>query len=444
MAGSTVLLALGVWAVLQKNPYQAGLYAYAYPEVLQVRQQTRTEAFQQEVAFYQERIRRNPQSGLDLAALAATYMQRARVTGQGRWYLLAEQTAVRSLGVLPFFNSGARLTLAEALQARHDFDGALKLIAEVLKAESHNSSARSLRASIRLALGEPQRALQDVIPLVERLPSTANLTLRALVYESLGKDTAALANFMAAIRLEQPDNFFASARVRTLLGRHYARRGELERARGLFQEALRIAPNYPQATLWLADLESRLGNYRSAERLYQQILGLHSAEGNAGAGSDTVYDHSAMRGLARLKRALGSPDETATWDRIEALLRLEVQHGAYGHRRELAQLLLERGRPQDLPEALGQAQLEARIRPDWATLSTLAWAQMRNKQLHAAQRSIRVALQAGIRDAELYYRAGQIEQQLGNQLQAEMYFAQAQEVDPRFDRGFRRWLGLEQ
>ncbi|WP_299428503.1 hypothetical protein, partial [uncultured Meiothermus sp.] len=98
----------------------------------------------------------------------------------------------------------------------------------------------------------------------------------------------------------------------------------------------------------------------------------------------------------------------------------------------------------DLPEALGQAQLEARIRPDWATLSTLAWAQMRNKQLHAAQRSIRVALQAGIRDAELYYRAGQIEQQLGNQLQAEMYFAQAQEVDPRFDRGFRRWLGLEQ
>ncbi len=442
ITGVTALLALGVLGVLQRNPYPAGLYSYRYPQVLQVRQQTRTSAYQQEIAFYRERLGRNPESGLDLAALAAAYMKRARVTGQGASYLLAEQAAVRSLGVLPFFNNGARLTLAEALQARHDFDGALKLIDEVLKAELRNSSALSLRASIRLALGQPQMALRDVAPLVELLPNTTNLTLRALVQEALGKDEAAVADFTAATQFEQPDDFFGSARVRTLLGRYHMRRGRLELARGLFQEALRIAPNYPQATLLLADLESRLGNYRVAEELYQQILGLHGAESNSAAGSGTVYDHSAMRGLARLKRVEGSVDEVAAWNSTEALLRLEIENGAYGHRRELARMLLERGRPQDLPEALEQAQLEARTRQDWETLSTLAWAQMQSGQLPAAQHSIQAALKVGFREAELLYRAGQIEQKLGHQPQAERYFAQAQQVDPRFDRKTRRWLGL--
>lgn len=444
MVGVTALLALGVWGVLRRNPYPAEPYGYRYPQVLQVRQQTRTSAYQQEIAFYQERIRRNPQSGLDLAALATTYMKKARVTGQGSWYLRAEQAAERSLRVLPFFNSGARLTLAEALQARHDFGGALELIEEVLDSEPHNSSALSLRASVYLALGDPQRALPDVTPLVELLPSSTNLTLRALVQEALGQDEAAAKDFVAAIGLEQPDDFFGSARVRTLLGRHHMRRGELEMAQKLFREALRIAPNYPQATLLLAELESRQGRYQNAERLYQQILGLHSAEGNAGAGSGTVYDHSAMRGLARLKRVQGSADEAVAWDRAEVVLRLEIENGAYGHRRELARMLLERGRPQDLPEALEQAQLEARTRQDWETLSTLAWAQMQSGQLSAAQHSMQVALKPGIREAEMFYRAGQIEQKLGNQQRAERYFAQAQQVDSRFDLKTRRWLGLEE
>lgn len=443
IAGAVVLLAVGAWGGVQKNQNQSGVFAYKYPEALRVRQQTRTSSYQQEIAFYQERLERNPQSGLDLAALAATYMKKARVTGQGGSYLLAEQAADRSLAVLPFFNSGAKLTLAEALQARHDFEAALALIAEVLQEEPRNSSALSLRASVNLALGQPGLALKDVTPLVELLPNPTNLTLRALVNEGLGRDEAAVADFTAAIALEQPDDFFGSARTRTLLGRHYMRRGELEMARGLLQEALRIAPNYPQATLLLGDLESRQGRYQIAEGLYQQILGLHSAEGNGAAGSSTVYDHSAMRGLARLKRIQGSADQAAAWERTEALLRLEIQNGAYGHRRELARMLLERGRPQDVWEALRQAQTEAKTRRDWETLSTLAWAQLNSGQLSAAQRSIQAALKVGIRDAELLYRAGQVEQKLGNLPQAEMYFAQAQQVDPDFDAKTRKLIGIE-
>jgi hypothetical protein len=82
--------------------------------------------FQNEIAFYQARIRNNPGDGLDLAALAGAYLGKARSSGQSAWYLLAQQAAERSLAALPFYNTGAELILAEVAQSQHDFSGALK------------------------------------------------------------------------------------------------------------------------------------------------------------------------------------------------------------------------------------------------------------------------------------------------------------------------------
>ncbi|MGQ0569534.1 MAG: hypothetical protein ACT4P5_08405, partial [Armatimonadota bacterium] len=45
-----------------------------------------TRALEQEIAFYQERVRRDPQGGLDLASLAGTYLGMARATGDLSWY----------------------------------------------------------------------------------------------------------------------------------------------------------------------------------------------------------------------------------------------------------------------------------------------------------------------------------------------------------------------
>lgn len=417
-------------------------YRYKYPDLLGVRKKVRTGAYQQEIAFYQARIQNNPGDGLDLAALAGTYLKRARVTGQGTWYLLAEQAAQRSLAALPVYNSGARLSLAEVAQARHDFGTALGLIAQVLAAEPRNTSAISLRATVYLALGRLSEAARDADRLASGSPNPTNLTLRALIREAQGQDTQALADFSQALRLEEPDDPFGSARVRTLLGRYYARHGELDLAAGLYREALRIAPNYPQATLLLADLESRRGHYRAAEAGYNSLLGAHAAQGNQSQGSGSVYDHAAMRGLARIKRVTGSPGEADYWDRTERILRFEVQSGAFGHRRELARMLLERGRPQDVPEALALARLEAKSRRDWETLGTLAWAQAKSQQWPQAKQTMQEALASGIRDAELFYRAAQIEQALGHVHRAEEYLARSRQTDPGFGATLKL-LGLE-
>jgi tetratricopeptide (TPR) repeat protein len=153
-----------------------------------------------------------------------------------------------------------------------------------------------------MAQGRVEEAAKLADELAQRNPTSANLAARALTEIAQGRDEQAIASF---------------------------------------QEALRISPN-PLSTLYLADLETRAGRYRAAEGRYQAILAM-------GEGSATLYDHAALRGLARIARLQGRSDADSLYAKAEAVLRREVASGAFGHRRELAELLLERGRAQDVP-----------------------------------------------------------------------------------------------
>ncbi|RIH84585.1 Beta-barrel assembly-enhancing protease [Calidithermus terrae] len=423
LAGLVVGLGLLAWREGSRLPEA---YRYRFGGLLEARSEARRGAYQAEVAFYQERLRRNPGSGLDLAALAGVYLKKGRVTGQSSWYLLAQQAAERSLEALPFFNTGALLVLAEIAEAQHDFGRAARVAGEILKEERSNPAARALLASVYLAQGRLEPAGRAAEELAAQNPTPGHLVQRALVRLAVGADEKALSDFRQAIALEEPDDFYGAARTRSLLGRYHLRRGEAGLARGLLEEALRIAPNYPLALLYLAELETRQGRYRAAEKLYRRILPQDRQ-------TYQLYDHAAYTGLARLARLQGSPGEEAAWERAESVLRREIGQGAFGHRRELARLLLERGRPADLPEALRLAQAELKVRQDSETLEVLAWALERGGRLEEAQGVIDRALATGRREAGLYYRAARIAAALGQQEQAERYGSSLRAIDPAFD-----------
>jgi tetratricopeptide (TPR) repeat protein len=424
------------FALLQNRSNLPEIYRYKYEQSLERRTQTRTQAFAREIAFLQARVNRNPNDGLDLAALAGAYIAKARVSGQNAWYVLAEQSAERSLNALPLAigNTGAQLALAEIAQAQHDFSRALGLIEAVTRTQPRNASALALRASIKLALGDPTAAQQDVEPLVRALPNPANLNSRAVILETQGKLEAAKKDFTQALEIEEADDPFGSARTRTLFARFSARHGQPELAQGLLEEALRIAPGFPLALLQLADLEFRQGKPERARVAYNELL-------NASHGSPSTFDHAAILGLARIAQAGNSSDADQRWNDAVAVLRKEVTGGAFGHRRELARVLLERGRPEDLNEALKQAKLELNVRHDWESLNVLAWAQQRAGFLPEARTTIRQALAVGVQDAELEFRAGQIEQLLRNLEVAKGHFAAAEKIQPNSSREFGRRFG---
>ncbi|NJL22816.1 MAG: tetratricopeptide repeat protein [Leptolyngbyaceae cyanobacterium SM1_3_5] len=271
---TAVLLATQTNGLLPAAPVDPQ-YRYPYSETLS--QLSPIARIEQEIATYQQRLR-NSQSAIDQAALATAYLKMARMTGAGNWYLLADRTAQASLTKLPYDNVEAQIALARVAEAQHDFARSLQLAAQLPEAD-----AIALQTTAYLATGKLLQANVAADRLVDATLGTNAFTLQAIVQLAQGEDDAALQSFQQAIAVEEPGELSSSAQVRTLLGRYYAERGDLDRADALYREALRILPNSPQAKLNLAQIELRRGHYRQADRLYAEIT--QSAQGNA-----TVFD----------------------------------------------------------------------------------------------------------------------------------------------------------
>ncbi len=391
---------------------------HPYPFASTLQQKT-SQTLERAIAFYQGRIHRHPQDGLDRGTLADLYLQMAQATGDESWYLLAEQTAQQSLANLPFGNDGAVLALARIAEASHDFAEAVRLAEPVSSPEG-----MAIVVTARLGMGDLPAAVADAERLVALYPSLGSFTLRGLARSAQGDDAGAMQDLQAAIALEEPSEIRGSAQTRVFLGLLYARQGDYAPARQLYREALRLVPDYPLAYLQLAELETRLGRYRAAEQHYRQ-----------------VGDAVALHGLARLKTLRGQP-AAAAWEEAETALRQRIDESTLGHRRDLAHLLLERGRPEDIPEALALMEVEASQRRDAKTLDLLAWALAASGRWPEAQRVIQEALDQGVRDAGLVHRAADIELALNNPAQAEHWRQLAEDIDPTVDHQTRQRLGL--
>ena len=428
--GSSIALATLLSAPQANSAWK---YRFGRPPVGSI-----TKNIQQEIAFHQRIIQQQPTAGLARAALAQNYLKMARATGDSSWYLLAQQTAEQSLVHLPFENYGAILVLAKVAVSKHEFTQALAL----LKQLPPQAESLPLLTTTHLALGNVTTAQKTADTSVRQLPTLGNLALRALVGVARGDDTAAMRDFQAAIAAEEPEEAGSSAWVRTLLGRLYYKRGQLQQAEELYQSALEILPKYPPALLNMAELSVRrwqadptqTQHQRHAVELYDRFLLTNQQ-------SPTVYDHAALRGLARVQRLQGDiTTADRTWEQAASKLRSDLT--GFGHRRELAQLLMERGQGADKSAALTLMQAEIKIRQDPETWDTLAAAHLQMGQLEQAQAAIETALKSGIRDPGLFDRAAVIAQARGQSAQAQMYRERVKSIDPRFDAGARQALGL--
>lgn len=379
-----VIPALGIIAAIATRPPTAPASPYQYSLPLNLPGTTqRRQLIEQEIQIYKTQLKQAPKSGLTLAALASAYWKLGKATGETAWYLLAEQTAARSIASLPFSNDGAHLVLAQVAQARHDFKAAQSIAQKILKTHA-NSDAQALLVTCAIATGDLQTAEKTIQPLLKLSPTLSTLTLQALLEEAQGKPSA-IETFKLALQMEEAGEMGNSAWVRVLLGRHYYLRGDFDQAETLYQEALRILPRYPLALLHLAGLETQRGRYPEAERLYDRVVAYSQQAAN-------VYDHTILRGKARLKKLQNQSNEDLL-NQAEALLRQETNpghaNGNFGHRRELAQLLLDRDRTNDRTndraEALNLMEAEFKLRQDPQTRSVYLRALRANQRLAEAQ-----------------------------------------------------------
>ena len=392
----------------------------------------RKQLIQREIELYQTKLLQDPNSGMNLAALGNAYWQLGKATGEVSWYLLAEETANRSIASLPFENASARLTLAQVAQARHDFKTAQNIARDIIKTKPKNDEARSILVTCALATGDLLSAETQVNIIANQSPNLNSLTLQALVEEAQGKPSS-IETFRLAIQTEEVGEVGPSALVRVLLGRHFYHQGNLDQAEFLYKEALRILPRYPLALINLATIQTRRGQYAEADRTYDQIISYSQQSTN-------IYDHTILRGKARLKQLQNQPYDDLL-QKAEALLRQGTNAGhatgAFGHRRELAQLLLDRHQNNDSVEALALMKEEVKVRHDSQTYAVLARAFMVNDRIPEAREAIQIALNSGIKSAGIFKQASDIEQRLGNPKQSKIYSTNSQNIDPDFEKSLQ-------
>ena len=366
------------------------------------------------IAWYFGKIQTDP-GGMNHALLADAYLRKVRAGGSPHYYLLAEQAARRSLEVLPHDNDRARIVLARVAEARHDFVGALRIADGVLAEHPLSTAAMAVQHACHLACGRLGPALEIATRLVEHERSAGTFAMRAAALLALGRDAEASADLTHALSIEEVGELESSARVRTLMGRAAARAGSLALADQLYREALRILPGHVPALMARAELARRTGHTREAEADF--------------AAAEAVGWTPAL-GIARARlMARRAPDAAAElMQRAERDVRRELASGGYGHRRDLASILLERDSLAARAEALELMEQEAALRRDAITLELLARAHLAVGHVAAARAAINEALALGAREPDLVDTAARIEQVAAR---AQQPATDGQEVAPR-------------
>ena len=151
-----------------------------------------------DVAFFEARAARDPESAMDRTRLASLYMQRARETSDEQDYLRAEQTARASLALRAQRNGAASVVLASALLAQHRFVEARDVARQLVADQPDVDEYRALLGETSLELGEYDAAGQAFGSISRAGRSSLGIAPRLARWAEIRGDTAAAREIMRA------------------------------------------------------------------------------------------------------------------------------------------------------------------------------------------------------------------------------------------------------
>jgi tetratricopeptide (TPR) repeat protein len=356
----------------------------------------------------------------DLADLADGYLRRAQQRGADADYRASEAMARRSLAMLASPNR-ATLTLARLAAARHDFAEAIALARRQV-ATSRGAGPRIVLASAYLAIGELVAAASAAEDAVAAAPTTASYLMRALVMQAQGRDAEAGFDFARAVAAEDHGDPREAVRLRALWARFLVDRGALAAAHAVLAEAMRVDPDDPLALAQGGELALREGRAADGVARFRRAFGASGTPRyliDLARGEELAGDRA---GAERTRR------------HAERLLRADLATHGVGHRLELAELLIDRGQPAGVAEAVSLARAELARRATAETRFQLARALAAAGARAAALAEVRIALGGGAPGARLYELAARLE----TGPRAALYAAEARRRDP----GDTGWRGL--
>jgi tetratricopeptide (TPR) repeat protein len=387
-------------------------YRFASETKYRFRPDTSFDGTPKEISALEDRVKAHPTEVMDLNELAFGYVRKAQITGDVTWYDKAETVARKSLSLLSSPNP-AKLVLAQVCEARHEFDEAIQWARQSMN-DRPSSSPLQVIVTSYLAQGNYVEANRNADQLVQQKPGADTLLTRGLVRAAQGRENEADFDFHRAVQLEDYGDPHGAARLRALWARMLTSKGEFAKAQVLLKQSLQIVPNNHLALALYGDLEMARGNYDLAEKYLM----------------DAFSRSKQLRYLVHAARAKlrGSDRHGAEeiWTQAEIIARKDLERNSYGHRLDLAQILVDRGKTSDLVEAIVLQGQELRFRRNPETLFYYAKALAGLKRWTEARDVMGELLSTGAKDAEFYDLEGKIQMALGYLPTSAFYFHLAQ------------------
>ena len=300
-----------------------------------------------QIPLLEKRTQRNP-TPFDLTELSNFYFQQGHQSGDLSWFDKAEDAAKKSLALLAAPN-GAKLTLAKIADARHEFPEAIRLAKEVLR-EKPTSGANMVLISSNLAMGNLAEAAKYADQAVTALPDLSAYMMRALVMAAQGRDEARRLRFSAYFSGRGPRRLYGCFENESSVGALPASPRGLSGRGGAFR---RVSENRAgEPSCFGFKRRDGVAARKLCARSEVSDGCFHCVE--ADAVSDFLRPcESAFRGSEYCRRGEENGGRND---------RAELVSGRYGHRLDLVTVLLDRGDPQDVREAVELAQKEITVR----------------------------------------------------------------------------------
>lgn len=407
--GVLLIMLLGLVCGCQSRPPSS--YAYPFTKIP-------GPSVDDEIRFYKERLKTRPGSFTDRNYLAGAYLVKAQATFDWGYYALAEKLARESLAMMPTDNHPATLILASVAEGRHDFKQALEMAHSVYDTDARGTEAIGLITSCLLETGRLQEAEPYANRMGSRMPTSSALIVKARLLAAQGQDDRAVQLLKGAIQGEQPQDRRTSARARSLLGEIALRRGQLAQAHDALDQARQVEPRNPVTLADLGRLAEREGELEQAAKYYAEAY-------------DDSRNPALLIQLARVRCVQGQLEEAKRlWSKSEEMLMPEIQKGGFGHARDVARLLMDRGHAEDLAKAESLMEQEVARRHDVITLQMLAEARFRRGMLQPAAEALQQAVATGLADPDLWWHAGKAQEKLGHAEQASQLLEKARSIDP--------------
>jgi tetratricopeptide (TPR) repeat protein len=345
-----------------------------------------------------EKVNSNPADLKSAAALGMAYIQEARITGKHSYYDGAAINLFDKVLEADPVNLEALIGKGTVLLSQHHFTDAIPVAEKAMELYPHNSAVYGLLTDAFVETGEYNKAVHMADAMSMTRPDMRSYSRISYLREIYGDYPGAISAMTEAVQAGYP-GLEQTEWCRYQLGCLYEKTGNLQKADMLFDQCIYYRPAFAFAYAGKGRIQKAKGNFNEAIRLTRLAL-------------NVTQDFSFQQQLTGLYRITNQQQLAAVSARrvIEMLAGTNGtnEKGVHGHYadRELAFAYID---AYDYVNALKHAQIEYNRRPDNIDVNhTLAWAYYKFGDNEKAEKYIDNALRTNCMNPVLLAHAAEI------------------------------------